>query len=98
MRVLVAGAGPGFEGDSVDHSAPIVFAIDDVLTADECASLVARIDAAGPELAPITTSAGERMMENVRNNERVMFDDHALAADLFRRVAASLPPIFGMRP
>lgn len=100
MRVLVAGAGRGvFDGDSIDHGAPIVFSIDDVLTVDECAALVARIDATGPELAPITTSAGEQTMEDVRNNERVMFDDPALAADLFRRVEAHLPPsIFDMRP
>jgi predicted 2-oxoglutarate/Fe(II)-dependent dioxygenase YbiX len=63
--------------------------IDAVLAADECARLMAKIDEAGPAVAPISTPYGFVMNEGVRNNERAIFDDHALAAQLF----ASLEPV-----
>jgi predicted 2-oxoglutarate/Fe(II)-dependent dioxygenase YbiX len=100
MQVLVPGVGRGYlDGDSLDHSAPIAFTLDDVLTRDECAALIARIDAANPEVAPITTGAGFVMRPDIRNNERAIIDDVALARDLFARVEAVLPsPLFGKRP
>lgn len=100
MQVLVPGSGRGYlEGDSLDHSAPIAFTLDGVLTREECAALVARIDAANPEVAPITTNRGFVMRPDIRNNERAIIDDVALARDLFTRVEAALPsPLCGMRP
>jgi predicted 2-oxoglutarate/Fe(II)-dependent dioxygenase YbiX len=100
MQVLVPGVGrPYVDGDSLDHSAPIAFTLDGVLTRDECAALMARIDAANPEVAPITTGAGFVMRPDIRNNERAIIDDVVLARELFTRVAAALPtPLFGKRP
>jgi predicted 2-oxoglutarate/Fe(II)-dependent dioxygenase YbiX len=100
MQVLVPGYGRAYlDGDSLDHTAPIAFTLDDVLTRDECAALVARIDAANPEVAPITTGAGVVLRPDIRNNERAIIDDLALARDLFARVEAALPsPLFGKRP
>jgi predicted 2-oxoglutarate/Fe(II)-dependent dioxygenase YbiX len=100
MQVLVPGSGRGYlDGDSLDHGAPIAFTLGGVLTRDECATLVARIDAANPEVAPITTSAGFVMRPDIRNNERAIIDDVALARELFGRVAAALPsPLCGMTP
>jgi predicted 2-oxoglutarate/Fe(II)-dependent dioxygenase YbiX len=75
-----------------------VFTIPNVLTAAECASTIARIEALGPTSAPITTARGFEMRPEVRNNQRVMFDDLALASELFARIAAELPdPLCGMR-
>lgn len=60
--------------------------------------MIARIEALGPTDAPITTGRGFVMMPDVRNNERVMFDDHVLARELFARLAAALPDqLCGMR-
>ena len=70
---------------------PVVFTVDGVMTPAECAALVARIEAMGPEAAPITTPRGFVMRPDIRNNTRVMFDDHALASDLFGRLQLELP-------
>ena len=97
--ILISGRGrPYLDGDSIDHGAPLVFAVHGVLTAAECTELIARIEALGPTNAPITTGRGFVMMPEVRNNERVMFDDHALARELFARLAELLPEqVCGMR-
>jgi hypothetical protein len=92
MEVLVPGRGRPYEdGDMLDHTGPLVFTIADVLSAPECAALIARIDEAGPKAAPITTSRGFEMRPEIRNNTRVMFDDVELARDLFSRVADRMP-------
>lgn len=70
---------------------PLVITVDPVLSEAECAALISRIEAAGPTAAPITTSAGFVMRPDLRNNTRVMFDDPALAALLYERVAAHVP-------
>lgn len=74
-----------------DLERPLVFTVPGVLRADECAALVARIEAAGPALAPITTARGFVYDSDIRNNARVIFDDVALAAELWRRVGARVP-------
>lgn len=100
MRVLVPGRDrPYIDGDSLDLSAPLAFTLDSVLTPAECAALIDRIETLGPSAAPITTSAGFVMRPDIRNNERVMFDDVPLAKMLFDRVAAHLPsPLCGLQP
>lgn len=71
--------------------APLATTLDGVFSPEECAALIRRIDAAGPTAAPVTTHQGPVMMPDIRNNTRVMFDDAPLAAELYRRVAASIP-------
>jgi prolyl 4-hydroxylase len=99
MQIHVPGRGrPYLEGDSLDHSAPLVFGREGVMSAAECGELVTRIDAMSPAAAPITTSQGFVMRPDIRNNERVMFDDVVLAAELFRRVEGVVPArLFGRR-
>lgn len=92
MQVLVPGSGrPYLYGDALDHTAPLVFAVGDILRPPECADMIARIERLGPSAAPITTAQGFVMRPDLRNNTRVMFDDVELAADLFGRLAAALP-------
>src|SRR5262245_44964386 len=100
MRVVVAGHGrPYLYGDSLDHQAPLVFTIDEVLSADECAQQIALVEELGPTVAPITTADGPMMRTDIRNNTRVMRDDLALARLLFERVAPQLPQrLCDMRP
>lgn len=100
MRVLVPGRDrPYLDGESLDHSKPLAFTLDSVLTPAECASLVDRIETLGPTAAPITTSRGFVMRPDIRNNERVMFDDFALAKDLFDRIVPHVPaPLCNIQP
>ena len=71
---------------------PFIALVDDVLSADECRALVDRIESLSPKFAPITTRRGFEIRPDVRNNDRVMFDDVDLAARLFERLKPIVPP------
>lgn len=71
---------------------PLVLTVGAVLSPDECAALIDRIEALEPEPAPVSTGLGAVMMPELRNNDRVMFDDPLLAALLLHRVRADVPP------
>lgn len=100
LTILEPGRGrPYVEGDTLDQSQPLVFTVADVLTPAECRREIERIEQLGPRLAPISTGHGFVEAPHVRNNERVMFDDPALAAELFARVRGALPdPLCHRRP
>jgi prolyl 4-hydroxylase len=72
-----------------------VFLIHDFLSAEECTAHIAATEALGYRDAPITTSFGFQMRKDIRNNERVMFDDVDLADRLYERVRPLLPPTLG---
>jgi prolyl 4-hydroxylase len=92
MQVIVPGSGRRYlDGDSLDHTVPLVFTVDGVLAADECADAIARIEQLGFDDAPITTAQGFVMRPDIRNNKRVMFDDVGLAASLFARIGGAIP-------
>jgi hypothetical protein len=71
--------------------APFIAVVDEVLSAGECETLIERIESLSPSFAPITTSRGFVDRPDIRNNDRVIFDDAALAADLFERLRQLLP-------
>jgi prolyl 4-hydroxylase len=68
-----------------------IFTVPHVLSAQECAALVAHAEALGFEAAPITTPRGFVMAPSVRNNTRVMLDDEARAAALWERLSPVIP-------
>lgn len=93
MQVLIPGNGRRYlDGDSLDQQAPLVFQVNGVFEALACREMIAKIDALNPTLAPISLAHGFAEMPDVRNNERVMFDDVALAAALFAHLRPVLPP------
>jgi hypothetical protein len=71
--------------------APFVAFVEEALPPVECDALIARIEAESPARAPIMTARGPVMDLRVRDNERVMFDDVALAVELFAQSRAILP-------
>jgi hypothetical protein len=75
----------------IDLTQPLSFTLDGVLSPDECHALIARIEAAGPQIAPVSRAEGPVLDLGTRNNTRVMFDDPALAALLYARVVDRLP-------
>jgi hypothetical protein len=81
----------------VDPQKPYVITVKGVLSADECQKLIGRIDSSNPEIATINTLVGTRVRTDVRNNERVIFDDPELAGTLLTRVRPKAPKsIFDM--
>ncbi len=68
-----------------------IFVIHHFLTPEECAQFIAASEAVGYGDAPITTGAGPVMFKEIRNNDRVMIDDPAMAEMLFERVRPFLP-------
>ena len=64
-----------------------VLVINDFLSGEECAALIQRSEGLTYERGTVA----DVVMEDVRNNERVLLDDVTLAADLFHRAEAFLP-------
>lgn len=70
---------------------PTVIFVRGALPAATCEALVARIEAAGPRSAPVNLPTGEAARPDLRDNDRAMFDDPALAAELLIGARAWLP-------
>jgi len=68
--------------------------ISDFLSAKECDQFIRMSEERGYGDAPVSTPDGMVMMKDVRNNERVMIDDVAIATDLFDRTAPFIPTRF----
>lgn len=92
MKVLVPGSSELRSASyEIDLSQPIVFEQPGVFDAAECGAMIARAEQIGFSDAPITTARGFVHRPEIRNNTRVMFDDLALAATLFERIASIVP-------
>lgn len=92
MQIVVPGSERRYlDGDSLDHRAPLVFTVPEVLVASECEDLVGKVEEAGFDPAPISLPEGFVMRPDIRNNTRVMFDDVDLAAELFARIRGAVP-------
>jgi hypothetical protein len=68
-----------------------VFTLHPILDYRECQALIGRAEAVGFEMASIITARGAQVVEEVRNNDRVIIDDEALAAALWERVHEYVP-------
>jgi predicted 2-oxoglutarate/Fe(II)-dependent dioxygenase YbiX len=68
-----------------------LFTVSELLTPDECGRLIERGEGMGFEAASVAMASGARVLPNVRNNDRVTFDDAELAAWLWERVREHVP-------
>jgi prolyl 4-hydroxylase len=76
----------------VDYDAPMFVVIDDVLSPQECAEMLARLRSMPAEPATIDAGVGGGVLRpDLRNNTRVTFDDEALAAQLWTRLKDKTP-------
>ncbi len=83
--------------EDVDKSKPYIFTVADVLSPDECLTLISKIESLNPAIATINTVTGTRVRADVRNNDRVIFDDIELARTLLGRIKQKAPKeIHGM--
>lgn len=87
------GAGPERQHNTVTYDARtgLILTVNDVLSPQECESLIAFAEGVGFADAPITTSHGFIMAKDIRDNTRVMVDDPERAHDLWRRLEAVIP-------
>lgn len=68
-----------------------VFVVRNFLSPSECERYIALSEAAGYGDAPISTFAGPVMNLKMRNNNRVMIDDHASADELWAKLEPHVP-------
>ncbi|BBM87382.1 2OG-Fe(II) oxygenase [Candidatus Uabimicrobium amorphum] len=76
---------------NLDHSQKYIFTLSDVFSVEECKKYIDKINDNNPKLAPLNTLQGSRFKPQVRNNERIIFDDVPLAKDLFGRIQDKVP-------
>ena len=68
-----------------------VFTINNFLTPAECRTFIAESEAVGYAAAVISTDDGDLLAKDVRNNDRILYDNPTLAAKLFDRALPFLP-------
>lgn len=72
-----------------------IFLVRNFLTVDECESEIARSESHGYEEAAISTPMGQVVAKDVRNNDRILWDDRVKALDWWNRCRLFVPPAFG---
>ena len=82
---------------TIDDNKTYIVELAEVLTANECLELIEKIEQLKPSLATINTATGTKVNTDVRNNERVIFDDPELAEKLFIDAKDNLPQEFAGR-
>lgn len=60
-----------------------------------CFQLIERSESMGFEEAKINSGQGQRVVKSVRNNDRVLFKDETMAADLWSQVKPYVPERIG---
>lgn len=92
MRHLLTATAPLDPGcvTWLDPDEPVL-TIEEALSAEECEAISDYALAEGFGPAPITTPHGPMMAPDIRNNERLMIDDPAMADALWERLQPALP-------
>ncbi len=81
----------------IDDNRPYIIKVPGLLKPEECERLIAKIEELGPEVATVNTGRGTTVRTDIRNNDRVIFDDEDLAQSLLHRVRPRAPhEIHGM--
>lgn len=82
----------------IDPDQPYIIKAPHILSKAECAGLIERIEALKPEIATVNSISGTKINRDIRNNDRVIFDDQELADKLLERIREKAPPeIHGMQ-
>jgi len=89
----------------LDLTMPMWITVDGVLSEQRCRQYIDRFESSPSHLAPIILEHGEGIDEEVRNNERIMWDDEAEANALLdalrgelQRTDQAFPTTFKGRP
>ena len=72
---------------------PYALVLHGILSEEECQALIARSETQQFAVAEVNVGNGkQKKMTEIRNNDRMFIDDHALAAQIWQRIADTLPP------
>jgi predicted 2-oxoglutarate/Fe(II)-dependent dioxygenase YbiX len=74
----------------IQHSSDI-WSIPNFLSARACEDLIWYSEMKGYQAAEVSLSTGAKMMKNIRNNQRLLYEDAALAAEYWARIAPFCP-------
>lgn len=72
-----------------------IFTIDNFWSKQECEAFISKSEAIGYELATVTTEKGQKVIEEVRNNNRLIYIDRELADQIWQDLKMVLPTQFG---
>lgn len=72
-----------------------IYSLEGFLTNDECDTFIQKTETAGYQPATIQTDAGPRLVDFVRNNNRVIVDDKVLAQSSWEKLKGFAPPRLG---
>lgn len=70
---------------------PQIWTIENFLTASECQELIIFSENKSYEEATVSLKSGAKMMKNVRNNERLIYEDEKLAHHYWERLKSFCP-------
>lgn len=70
-----------------------IFTFPELFTEQECNEWIDLSESMGFEPAPINTNSGPQRFADIRNNDRVLLDDDALAGELWQRIANDVPTV-----
>ncbi|HVI47832.1 MAG TPA: 2OG-Fe(II) oxygenase [Chitinophaga sp.] len=73
------------------HHSPQIWTIEHFLTPEECTALIALSEDIGYNEAEVGLSSGPKMMKNIRNNSRIMYNDTDLANSFWERLQPHCP-------
>ena len=68
-----------------------IFIVENLFTADECDRYIRLSEEIGFDEATVNTVQGTVRVENVRNNDRIVFHNHSLAEQIWERVEDYIP-------
>jgi len=72
-----------------------IFIVEDFWTSEECDKFIAESEVIGYEPATIETDRGQKVVEAVRNNNRVLYKNHELAETLWLQLKPVAPQRIG---
>lgn len=75
---------------ATNHPSGII-TIKELLSANECAAHIQFGEEMGFYAATVQSRDGVRLIEEVRNNDRIIFDEFSLAHSLYNRLSENLP-------
>ncbi len=78
----------------INHTKDI-YTIDNFWTKLECEDFISKTETIGYEPATITTEKGQKLVKEVRSNDRVMYCDNILDGKIWQNLKSFVPTQFG---